>query len=98
MSGDELPRLDGVLQQYGRGETAVTALSGIDLNVAEGELVAVMGQSGSGKSTLLAIAGGLTMPTSGEVIVEGSWLSTMSSKDVAALRRRTLASSSRTST
>jgi putative ABC transport system ATP-binding protein len=90
VNGEELLRLDGVSQQYGRGETAVTALSGIDLSVAEGELVAVMGASGSGKSTLLTIAGGLTTPTSGEVIVEGSWLSTMSSKDIAALRRRTL--------
>ena len=49
-----------------------------------------MGASGSGKSTLLTIAGGLTTPASGEVIVEGEWLSTMSSKAVAALRRRTL--------
>ncbi|MGV8884962.1 MAG: ABC transporter ATP-binding protein [Microbacteriaceae bacterium] len=76
--------------QYGKGETAVTALSGIDLTVREGELVAVMGASGSGKSTLLTIAGGLTKPTSGEVVIEGSWLSTMSPSGVAALRRRTL--------
>ena len=90
MTDDVLLRLDGVSQQYGVGETAVTALSGIDLAVHVGELVAIMGASGSGKSTLLTIAGGLTTPTSGEVIVEGEWLSTMSSKAVAALRRRTL--------
>ena len=90
MTDDMLLRLDGVSQQYGTGETAVTALSGIDLAVHAGELVAIMGASGSGKSTLLTIAGGLTTPTSGEVIVEGAWLSTMSSKAVAALRRRTL--------
>ena len=87
---DVLLQLDGVSQQYGRGETAVTALSGVDLTVHVGELVAIMGASGSGKSTLLTIAGGLTTPTSGEVIVEGKWLSTMSSKDVAILRRRSL--------
>ncbi len=87
---DVLIKLDGVSQQYGSGETAVTALSGVDLIVREGELVAIMGASGSGKSTLLTIAGGLSTPTSGEVIIEGHWLSTMSAKTLAALRRRTL--------
>jgi putative ABC transport system ATP-binding protein len=85
-----LLQLDGVSMQYGKGETAITALSGVDLQVHAGELVAIMGASGSGKSTLLTIAGGLTTPTSGEVIVEGEWLSTMSAAGVAALRRRTL--------
>ena len=90
MNGEDLLRLDGVSMQYGTGETAVTALSGIDLTVARGELVAVMGASGSGKSTLLTVAGGLTQPTSGEVIVEGEWLSTLAPKKLAALRRRSL--------
>ncbi|AMM22350.1 macrolide ABC transporter ATP-binding protein [Frondihabitans sp. PAMC 28766] len=75
---------------YGRGETSVTALSGVDLTVSRGELVAVMGASGSGKSTLLTVAGGLTEPTSGEVIVEGHWLSQMGATAIAALRRRSL--------
>lgn len=83
-------RLDGVSKQYGSGPTAVTALSGIDLAIARGELVAVMGASGSGKSTLLAIAGGLTTPTSGEVIVEGEYVSALSPARLAALRRRSL--------
>jgi putative ABC transport system ATP-binding protein len=87
---DELLRLDGVSMQYGRGETAVTALSGIDLTVSRGELVAVMGASGSGKSTLLTVAGGLTPPTSGEVIVEGHWLSQLFARQLATLRRRSL--------
>ena len=90
MTGEVLLQLDGVSKQYGKGETAVTALSGVDLTVHSGELVAIMGASGSGKSTLLTIAGGLTTPTSGEVIVEGHWLSTMASSGIAALRRRTL--------
>jgi len=85
-----LLQLDGVSMQYGKGETAITALSGVDLSVKAGELVAIMGASGSGKSTLLTIAGGLTTPTSGEVIIEGTWLSTMSAAGIAALRRRTL--------
>jgi putative ABC transport system ATP-binding protein len=87
---DELLRLDGVAMQYGSGETAVTALAGVDLVVNRGELVAVMGASGSGKSTLLTVAGGLTPPTSGEVIVEGHWLSQLSARQLATLRRRSL--------
>ncbi len=87
---EELLKLDGISMHYGKGETAITALSGVDLTVHAGELVAIMGASGSGKSTLLTIAGGLTKPTSGEVIVQGDWLSTMSSTGIAALRRRTL--------
>lgn len=85
-----LLQLDGISMHYGKGETAIMALAGVDLTVRAGELVAIMGASGSGKSTLLTIAGGLTTPTSGEVIVQGKWLSTMSLAGVAALRRRTL--------
>ena len=85
-----LLRLDGVSMQYGSGETSVTALSGIDLTVERGELVAIMGASGSGKSTLLTIAGGLTVPTSGEVVIDGHWVSQLSVRQLAALRRKTL--------
>ncbi len=90
MSGDAILRLVGVSQQYGVGETSVSALSGVDLEVARGELVAIMGASGSGKSTLLSIAGGLAHPTTGEVIVEGRHLSTASPRELALLRRRSL--------
>ncbi|MCT9821329.1 ABC transporter ATP-binding protein [Microbacterium sp. W1N] len=83
-------QLVGVTQQYGEGATAVSALSGVDLTVERGELVAIMGASGSGKSTLLSIAGGLQKPTTGEVVVEGTYLSTASSRELAALRRRSL--------
>ncbi|KQQ26488.1 ABC transporter ATP-binding protein [Frondihabitans sp. Leaf304] len=88
--GDELLRLDGVSVQYGHGETSVTALTGVDLTVSRGELVAVMGASGSGKSTLLTVAGGLRTPTSGEVVVEGHYLSQLSARQIATLRRRSL--------
>jgi len=83
-------QLIGVTQQYGEGATSVSALSGVDLTVAQGELVAIMGASGSGKSTLLSIAGGLQKPTTGEVLVEGAYLSTASPRDLAQLRRRSL--------
>ncbi len=87
---EQVLRLIGVAQQYGDGPTAVSALSGVDLEVVRGELVAVMGSSGSGKSTLLTIAGGLTTPTTGEVVVEGAHLSTQTPAQLAALRRRSL--------
>ena len=89
-SSDILLQLDGISMQYGRGETAITALAGVDLSVRRGELVAVMGASGSGKSTLLTVAGGLTPPTAGEVVVEGHWLSQLSARELATLRRRSL--------
>ncbi|WP_156762208.1 ABC transporter ATP-binding protein [Microbacterium karelineae] len=87
---DAIVRLVGVSRVYGEGETAVTALVGVDLEIAAGELVAVMGASGSGKSTLLSIAGGLQPPSSGEVIVEGRALSRLDARATARLRRRSL--------
>jgi putative ABC transport system ATP-binding protein len=86
----ELLRLEGVSMHYGSGANAVSALSGIDLTVKRGELVAIMGASGSGKSTLLTIAGGLVTPTSGEVVIDGQYLSDASSAHLAAIRRRVL--------
>ena len=79
-----------VSKVYGEGPTEVRALRDVDLSVAAGELVAVMGPSGSGKSTLLTIAGSLEEPTSGEVFVGGVPLSGMSRNDRARLRRRSI--------
>jgi putative ABC transport system ATP-binding protein len=77
-----------VSRVHGSGATAVQALRGVSLDVAAGELVAVMGPSGSGKSTLLNIAGGLDAPTAGEVFVEEVLLSGMSRAELAKVRRR----------
>jgi putative ABC transport system ATP-binding protein len=82
--------LRGVVRTYGSGELAVHALAGIDLSVAAGELVAIMGPSGSGKSSLLSIAGGLDSASSGEVLVNGESLVSKSPKQLAALRRRAI--------
>jgi putative ABC transport system ATP-binding protein len=82
--------LRGVSKVYGEGATEVHALRTVDLSVAAGELVAVMGPSGSGKSTLLTIAGSLEQPTSGEVFVGGEALAAMSRNGRARLRRRAI--------
>jgi putative ABC transport system ATP-binding protein len=82
--------LRALTRVHGRGESEVHALRGVNLRVAAGELVAVMGPSGSGKSTLLTCAGGLDSPTSGAVVVEGTELGTLTRSALAALRRRSI--------
>jgi len=82
--------LRGVTRTHGSGEAEVHALQGISLTVGAGELVAVMGPSGSGKSTLLHLAGGLDTPTTGQVLVEGTDLGSLSRKALARVRRRSV--------
>jgi putative ABC transport system ATP-binding protein len=83
-------QLHQVSKVYGSGPTEVHALSKVDLTVERDELVAVMGPSGSGKSTLLTIAGSLEEPTSGQVLVDGIDLATVSRSERAKLRRRSI--------
>jgi len=79
-----------VSKTYGEGASEVHALTGVDLVVADGELVAIMGPSGSGKSTLLTMAGTLEEPTSGEVVISGQAMSGLSRNDRARIRRRSV--------
>ncbi|GAA2394175.1 ABC transporter ATP-binding protein [Dactylosporangium salmoneum] len=87
MSAQPVLRFTDVSRVYRSGETVVRALHDLTLEVAAGELVAVMGPSGSGKSTLLAIGGGLDTATSGQVRVEGTALEALSPAALARLRR-----------
>ncbi|MBS6185448.1 MAG: ABC transporter ATP-binding protein [Clostridium celatum] len=75
---------------YGSGEAEVTALKNIDLNIEQGEFVAIVGPSGSGKSTLLHLLGGVDKPSSGEVIIKGESICKLKEKELAILRRRKL--------
>jgi putative ABC transport system ATP-binding protein len=76
-----------VVRRYGEGDTAVDALRGVSVDIAEGRLTAVMGPSGSGKSTLMHILAGLDHATSGEVSVAGVDLTTLDDAALTQLRR-----------
>jgi putative ABC transport system ATP-binding protein len=78
----------GLKKRFGEGEAAVEAVKGIDLQVHPGEFVAIMGRSGSGKSTLLTLLGGVDVPTSGQVLIEGRDLATMTDDERTLMRRR----------
>jgi putative ABC transport system ATP-binding protein len=88
-SASPVLELVGVVKEY-PGDPPVSALAGVDLQVNEGELVAIIGPSGSGKSTLLHMIGTLDRPTHGVVKVAGEDTSTLSDKDLSALRARRL--------
>ena len=73
---------------YGTKPNITKALDGVNLSVEQGEFVAIVGTSGSGKSTLLNMIGGLDVPTSGKVIVDGRDLSTLKDEQLTIFRRR----------
>lgn len=75
---------------YGSGEVEVKALKNINLNIEQGEFVAIVGPSGSGKSTLLHLLGGVDKPSSGEVIIKGESIYKLKEKELSILRRRKL--------
>ena len=73
---------------YGEGENIVKAIDNTNINIFQGEFVAIVGKSGSGKSTLLHMLGALDKPTSGEVIIDNKYISTMKEEELALFRRR----------
>ncbi len=77
-----------LVKKFGSGETEIDVLRGINLQIDSGEFVAIMGPSGSGKSTLLSILGGIELPTSGQVLLEGVDIATMTDDERTLIRRR----------
>lgn len=90
MSDAAILRCRQLVKRFQQGSLDVSVLKGIDLSVALGERVAIMGPSGSGKSTLLHLLGGLDRPTTGEVILDGVNLSRVRSAKLGRLRNRSL--------
>lgn len=77
-----------LIKIYGSGDTKVDALKGINLEIEQGTFTAIIGTSGSGKSTLLHLLGGLDLPTSGQVIIDGKDLYAISDEERTIFRRR----------
>jgi putative ABC transport system ATP-binding protein len=88
--GKRLIELRAVRKVFGSGDSAVHALSGIDLDIAEGEFVAIMGPSGSGKSTAMNIIGCLDTPTSGGYFLQGVEVGGLGRNERALVRRHML--------
>ena len=87
MASVPLIELRGVTKAYRNGDMEVEVLHGIDLQIQEGEFVAIMGASGSGKSTLMNLLGCLDRPTRGEYRFMGRDVATLSRDELARLRR-----------
>ena len=83
---DILARLEGVSRVYKKGKEKVEVLHDLDLEIPQGDFIAVMGPSGSGKTTLLNLLGGLDKPTAGTVTVGGAELSSMSNSQLSSWR------------
>lgn len=84
----EILRVENLTKIYGRGETKVKALDGINFTVKSGEFIAIIGPSGSGKSTLLHILGGVDRPTDGKVFLDGKDVFAQNEEQLAVFRRR----------
>jgi len=90
MSSEPLLRLEGIEKSFGEGEGRTHVLAGVDLVLAAGETLAVVGPSGSGKSTLLNIAGTLEQPTRGRVLFDGRDLAGSTTDELARFRNEAL--------
>ena len=84
----EFLKIENLCKVYGKGENQVTALDNVSLTIEKGEFTAIIGSSGSGKSTLLHIIGGVDVPTSGKVYLDGQDVYGQSNEKLAIFRRR----------
>jgi len=79
-----------VRKTYRQGESEITALAGISLDISKGSFAVIMGPSGSGKSTLLHLIGGLDRPSGGDLLVDGRLIGQMADDQVTLFRRKTI--------
>ena len=82
--------LQNVRKIYGEQESQVKALQNVNMQVEEGEFVAIVGTSGSGKSTLLNLIGGLDNPTQGKILIKNREIGSLSRKELTIFRRRNI--------
>ena len=88
MTNDIILQAKGLKKYYGKGETQVRALDGVDLAIQRGKFTAIIGTSGSGKSTLLNMLGGLDTPTEGSIQVGGTDLTQLTGEQATIFRRK----------
>ncbi|MBO5260786.1 MAG: ABC transporter ATP-binding protein, partial [Coprococcus sp.] len=84
----EIVKLEHVTKIYGEGDTRVWGMDDVNLTIDKGEIVAIVGASGSGKSTMLHVMGGVDVPTSGNVIIDGKDITRLSDEEMSVFRRR----------
>ena len=84
----EILRTENLKKYYEQGASPVKAIDGVNISVAQGEFVAIVGTSGSGKSTLLNMLGGLDRPTEGKVFVDGKDIFSLKDEELTIFRRR----------
>lgn len=84
----ELLKIENLSKIYGKGENRVVALDDVSLTIEKGEFTAIIGSSGSGKSTLLHVIGGVDVPTSGKVYLDGQDVYAQNNEKLAIFRRR----------
>jgi putative ABC transport system ATP-binding protein len=87
MGSETVIRVEKLVKTYQLGKVSIPALRGISLDVAKGEFLVVMGPSGSGKTTLLNLIGAIDKPTSGQVFIEGTDITTLGEGELTKLRR-----------
>lgn len=85
---EAIVKATGLKKYYGKGETVVKALGGVDLEIERGKFTAIVGTSGSGKSTLLNMLGGLDVPSEGSVRIGKQELADLSSEQATIFRRK----------
>jgi putative ABC transport system ATP-binding protein len=88
--GEPLLTATGLVKVFGSGRTAVRAVAGVDLAARAGEITLVMGPSGAGKTTLLTMIGALLRPTAGRVVIDGTDVTALPSRELARVRRETV--------